>query len=314
MDALSHAMIGLTVAGLSGQPLSFHDPIYLATLLGSQAPDFDIIAQMRGSFSYIRQHRAISHSIPGIAMWSILIACSIQLFNPEAHFFTSLLWAFAGSLSHILIDYFNTHGTALLWPFRIERKSCRLLNVFDPILFCIMLGSCLLPFSAFIRSMATLIALFTYILLRIYLRQRAKLWLQSHFDEPALIRLCIMPSLKRLLYWDFVIETVDNYIVGQIGALYPVIEISKSLPKNESNSYAAIEAQKTTVGDFFISFSPLIYYEEIYDNHLLKVNIYDLRYLINQQFRHSATIIFDKDYIPIDSYMLSYGRKIRIPC
>lgn len=58
MDSLSHGLIGLAVAGLSGHPFSLNDPIYLATAIGAQAPDFDIIVQLKDNFSYIKQHRA----------------------------------------------------------------------------------------------------------------------------------------------------------------------------------------------------------------------------------------------------------------
>lgn len=314
MDAISHALIGLTVAGLSGQQLSLGDPVYIATLLGSQAPDFDIIAQMRGSFSYIKQHRSSSHSLLGLGIWSLLIACGIQLFTPQAHFSISFLWAFAGGLSHIVADYLNTHGTALFWPYKKERKSCKLLNVFDPILLILMLGILLLNLPPLTHSLVTLLTCGIYIITRLYLRYRAKNWLRQQFSEQQISNIALMPSLKRILFWDFVIETSDSFIVGKIGALYPVIEVKMSLPKNQHISYAAAEAQKTIIGDFFTNFSPLIYFEETYDDHFLSVNIYDLRYFINQQFRHSATIIFNKDYIPVDSYMLSYGRKIKIPC
>ena len=46
MDSLSHALIGIAVAGLSGHQLSLSDPIYIAAILGAQAPDFDIIASL----------------------------------------------------------------------------------------------------------------------------------------------------------------------------------------------------------------------------------------------------------------------------
>lgn len=55
MDTLSHALVGIAIAGLSGHPLTVSDPIYLASILGAQAPDLDIIASVRGKFALLRQ-------------------------------------------------------------------------------------------------------------------------------------------------------------------------------------------------------------------------------------------------------------------
>ncbi len=314
MDALSHALIGLAVAGLSGQPVSAGDPVYIAAVLGAQAPDFDIIAQVKGSLAYLRQHRAFSHSIPGLIIWSSLIACGMRLFMPSTNIFVLFGWAFAGSLSHVLMDYFNTHGTAILWPYQKIRKSCHLLNVFDPVLLTLMLS----PFAYDLTPMHISLAIFTiiilYIFTRIYLRRRATKWLSNHFGNYKIIRILVMPSLKRIFFWDFVLETDNSYFIGQIGALYPVLEIRTTLPQKNGVSDMTAEAQKTPIGDFFTTFTPFIYYEEQQERDFSKVNIYDLRYIMNKQFIHSATILFGENNIPYDSYMESYGRKIKVPC
>jgi len=314
MDTVSHALIGIAIAGFSGNPLTLNDPVYMAAVLGAQAPDFDIIAQLRGSFAYLRQHRSFSHSLPGIVMWSFAITAGIMAFMPQASFTSTFTWAFLGGLSHISIDYFNTHGTAILWPFRTERKSCHLLNVFDPVLLTGMLSIYGFKLPMLQHAFASMAVLVLYVGIRAYLRHRAYHWLRLHFKEHQLLRITVMPSLKRLFFWDFVIETKAGFFVGKIGALHPVVKIKINLPSQNCLSYITIKARKTPLGDFFHTFSPFAYYEEKNENNLIKVMIYDLRYLINEQFRHTATIIFNQDYIPIDSYMLSYGRKIKVPC
>ena len=123
-----------------------------------------------------------------------------------------------------------------------------------------------------------------------------------------------MPSLKRILFWDFVLETEDRHLVGQLGVLYPVLQINANLPKQTTISNFTIQAQKTPLGNFFTSFTPFIYFEEEQNTNSLSVNIYDLRYILNKQFLHHATIIFDSNKLPTASYMHSYGRTMKIPC
>jgi inner membrane protein len=314
MDSLSHALIGIAIAGLSGHPLSFHDPIYLATILGAQAPDFDIIAQVKGKFSYLRQHRAFSHSIPGLALWSIMISTGLSIFMPQTTLLSLLGWSFAGCLSHILIDYFNTHGAALLWPFRKERKTLQLLNVFDPILLVLLLSIYMLDFSMFTLSCLTLFILMSYIIFRVILRKKGKNQLLDLFSERDILQITVMPSLKRILYWDFVLETKDSYVVGQVGALSPILELHADLTKPKDISNFTQQALKTLIGDFFTTFTPFIYFREQKSPHSISVTIYDLRYVLNKEFLHRATIIFDDNNLPTTSYLHTYGSTTKIPC
>jgi len=314
MDSLSHVLIGLAVAGLSGHQFSLYDPIYLATVLGAQAPDLDIIAQLKGNFSYLKQHRAFSHSMPGIAVWSVLIGSFLHFFMPQANIFLLFGWAFAGGLSHIIIDYFNTHGAAILWPFRKERKSSYLLNVVDPILLVLMMSLYAFNLTMFELSLNTFLIITAYIALRIILRKRAYNQLKNLFNNQHIKQISVMPSIKRILFWDFVLETEDCYQIGQLGALYPLLEINATLPKQRTISDFTIQAQKTPLGDFFANFTPYLYFEEQQNTHSLSVNIYDLRYILNKQFLHHGTIIFDNDKLPTASYMHSYGHTMKIPC
>lgn len=314
MDSLSHALIGLAVAGLSGQQLSIHDPIYIAAVLGSQAPDFDIIAYCRGNFSYIKQHRAFSHSIPGLAIWSPLIGIILHFFMPQTSVLSLMGWAFAGGLSHIIMDCLNTHGAAILWPFRKERKSFQLLNVADPILLVLMLSLYAADLTMLTVSISTFLIITAYIFFRLVLRKKARTELIHLFSSEGITRMTVMPSLTRILFWDFVLETQSRHVVGQLGALSPVLNINADLPKQKKVSDFAIQAKNTPLGDFFTRFTPFIYVEEQQNSQSISVTMYDLRYILNKRFAHHATIVFDHNKLPTASYMHSYGRTMKIPC
>lgn len=310
MDTLSHALIGLAVAGLSGHPLTLNDPVYLAAIIGAEAPDFDIIAQARGNMAYLKQHRAFSHSVPGVVLWAGAISGAIHFFLPQSPFFQTFFWAAAGGLSHTFIDYFNTHGTAILWPFRKERKSYPLLNVFDPILLVLLMSLFAFPLTMLEYSLAAFTTLGLYIGLRHLLRKRAIDALLNRFYCQAPERIWVMPSLRRFLFWDFVVETKNRHLNGQLGAVYPVMEIRADLPK-QSPSLLTAEAEKTSLGEFFRTFTPFCYFEET-PSDIAQINIYDLRYYADRRFVHSATIVFDEDNVPCESYMHSLGRTVKV--
>ena len=234
----------MAVAGLSGHHPSFGDPLFIATMLGAQAPDFDLVAQIKGSMAYLKQHRAFSHSIPGVIFFASLIALSLSLLTPNAHFWQAFIWAFAGGLSHTLIDYFNTHGVALLWPLSKERKSFPLLKVFDPLVLII----CLLPYwknlSPAANSLVVLSGLAGYILLRIFLRNLASGRIKAAFSQQNIRRLWIMPSLKKPLFWDFVVETDRRSINGRLGILTQVMEIKADMPRQFLSTLTAKAKKK----------------------------------------------------------------------
>ncbi|MBP2653895.1 MAG: Protein of unknown function transrane [Firmicutes bacterium] len=311
MDSLSHALIGLAVASLSCHQPALNDPVYIAAVLGSQAPDFDIIAQLRGSISYLRQHRFFSHSIPGLTFWSLSIAGILQLSLVQPNFVQNIFWAFMGGLSHILIDYFNTHGVALLWPFKKDRKSVPLLNVFDPIILLILLIPYAFQLSMRSLSFATFTALAAYILLRYLLRRQLSIWLKKYFCDHVITKMWLMPSLNHLLFWDFVIETNNRIFIGHRGMLHSALTIKADLPKHQLMSPLTQKAQQTCLGQFFHLFTPYSFFEEHWENDSVKVTIYDLRYYANQQFIHSGTILFDLDQVPSEYYLHSMGRTLK---
>ena len=60
MDPISHGMVGLAIATISGEPIV--GAVSIGTTLGAMAPDLDILAQFKGHLSYLKNHRGMSHS------------------------------------------------------------------------------------------------------------------------------------------------------------------------------------------------------------------------------------------------------------
>jgi inner membrane protein len=177
-----------------------------------------------------------------------------------------------------------------------------------------MLGLYALPLTMPKLSLATFATIALYILTRLYLRHRSTLWLKDHFAYCQITRIAVMPSLKRIFFWDFVLETANQHFVGQIGSFHPILNIKATFPKQLKVSNIMEQAQKTPIGNFFRTFTPFIYIEEKQYLTSLQVTIYDLRYIIGNQFLHRATIIFNDAHLPTACYMHSYGQKIKVPC
>jgi len=66
MDPITHGVVGLAMAAYTGEAISIASPYAMSSLLGAVIPDADIVMQFKGDYSYLKNHRGMSHSIPFI--------------------------------------------------------------------------------------------------------------------------------------------------------------------------------------------------------------------------------------------------------
>jgi inner membrane protein len=126
----------LSRAGLS----RFYPRATLLLVISANIPDIDFVAIARGPLFYFEQHRGITHSIaaaPVMAFLSVLLVCAIAR--------TMRGWAVAwglaliGVASHLLLDLTNTYGIRLLSPFSSQWLHLDLINLFDLIVWAVLL-------------------------------------------------------------------------------------------------------------------------------------------------------------------------------
>jgi inner membrane protein len=138
MDNLTHSLTGLMLsrAGLN----RFYPRATLLLVISANIPDIDFVTIVRGPLYYFEQHRGITHSIaaaPVMALLSVLVVCAIAR--------TMRGWAVAwglaliGVASHLLLDLTNTYGIRLLFPFSSQWLHLDLINLFDLIVWAVLL-------------------------------------------------------------------------------------------------------------------------------------------------------------------------------
>ena len=83
MDTSTHVLMGLGLASLAQvDPIvsgneALTQAVLIGTVIGSNAPDFDILYHLKGNNSYLKNHRSHSHSLPVLPIWAILISLLI---------------------------------------------------------------------------------------------------------------------------------------------------------------------------------------------------------------------------------------------
>jgi inner membrane protein len=144
MDNLTHSLTGLMLsrAGLN----RFYPRATLLLVLSANIPDIDFVTIVRGPLFYFEQHRGITHSIaaaPVMALLAVLATCAIG----RSMRGWAVAWGIAlvGVASHLLLDWTNVYGIRLLYPFSSQWFHLDLINLFDLLVWAVLLLGWLAP-------------------------------------------------------------------------------------------------------------------------------------------------------------------------
>lgn len=219
MDTFSHIVIGFGVGALaqidpavsSNQTLS--QAVMLGVVIGSNAPDIDFIYRLKGKGSYFRNHRGLSHSLPALPLWGLLVSVILYPFFPVSGFLHLFLWTFLAVILHVLFDLFNVHGTQILLPFSQKWIAFDAIPLLDPYILTLhFLGFGLLFFyQAGIIFLIIYVFIFLYLAVRTLSALLTKRHLQQHFIKADRIKLIPHITLSK---WDIFIETREDFLFG----------------------------------------------------------------------------------------------------
>ncbi|WP_226683288.1 metal-dependent hydrolase [Sutcliffiella horikoshii] len=307
MDTGTHVVMGIALGSMATiDPFIASHPetataIMLGTIIGSQAPDTDTILKFRNNATYIRNHRGITHSIPAVCLWPLLIAPAIYLFIPEANFLYLWIWTFIAVILHVFVDIFNAYGTQALRPFTKRWVALGIINTFDPVIFGFHIAGLVLWGAGF-HPGYTFLAIYGILIAYYVLRYRMQQKVLQQVRE-------IIPSVKQTLIsptlywnqWHLAITTKDNFYVAR--AVKYQIFIHDTFEKVPLPENAIIEAAKFDDNvSAFLSFSPVYRWEmEEYDDHY-EVRFIDLRYRSKDYYPFVAIVQLDHDLNIISSY------------
>ncbi len=192
MDIVHHALIG--VAGFQ----STSDPMWLphgaAFLFGSVFPDLDVAFMALGKRFYLKNHQALTHSLPLSPLYALLIISPLLLL--EEFSWSLLLAALLGLWLHIALDWSNTFRIAPFAPFSYRRYSLDAIFFIDLVTLSLTAGFYLLyhlvDAALWVSTLYGGLFLF-YVL--------AKLWLQRRVREAQQASIAIPSSLSPFSFY-----------------------------------------------------------------------------------------------------------------
>ena len=133
--------MGVAICGLAlSDPIVSADAVttsavFSGIVIGSLIPDIDTVLKLRNNAVYIRHHRGITHSIPAVLLWPLLLTIVLSLIFPGSNFIHVWAWSFLAVFFHVFVDIFNSYGTQALRPFSKKWVAIGVINTFDPIIF-----------------------------------------------------------------------------------------------------------------------------------------------------------------------------------
>ena len=307
MDTGTHVVMGIAIGGLSLSDPTVSSEVITATavftgvIIGSLIPDIDTVLKLRNNAVYIRHHRGITHSIPAVFLWPLIITLFLSFLMPEANFIHIWAWTFLAVFIHVFVDIFNSYGTQALRPFSRKWVAIGVINTFDPIIFSlhiIAISIWAFGVNPFYPIVTMYIIIFLYYLLRFAVKAAVKNAVAHTIPDAE--EIIIAPTM-RFLQWRIAASSEKSHYVGR--AYGRSITIYDQFNKNPLPEFPEVKAALEDNNiKAFTAFSPIYRWEITKMGNLCEVRLIDLRYRSKGYYPFVAVAHIDADLTVVNSY------------
>ncbi|WP_102347642.1 metal-dependent hydrolase [Bacillus sp. Marseille-P3661] len=307
MDTGTHVVMGIALGGLAtlDPVVANHEvtatSVMIAAIIGSQAPDLDTILKLRNNAKYIRNHRGITHSIPAVLLWPLLITGVIYAFFPAANLLHLWIWTFLAVILHVFVDIFNAYGTQALRPLTKKWIALGVINTFDPfIFFAHIIGIAIWRYGADpgYTFLGVYVVLLGYYLVRFYSKHLVINKVKEKL--PQVTEIIISPTY-RFNQWHLAISCNKRFYVARaVDNEITILDEFEKIPVPDTPVMRA--AMKDDNLSAFLSFSPVYRWEiDEYNDHY-EVRFIDLRYRSKGYYPFVAVVQLDQNLNIVSSY------------
>jgi inner membrane protein len=310
MDSGTHLVIGFGLAGLAYiDPVVASDPVVstavlIGTVIGSQAPDADTLLRFKSNAAYIKNHRGMSHSVPFLFLWTVLITLALIFVFQGLPVWHIALWVFIAVIFHVFTDLFNTYGTQAYRPFSEKWVSWNIIHIFDPIIFLSHIVAIFTWSVHLVRPQIIFPLLYAF--LAVYYIWRS--WYHHHLESQLYQmdtrqaqgdRYFLLPTFN-LYIWQIVKKTPDgHFVLGEYknNRIHWVDEVSCAV-------HPAIDASRQHKDiKAFLYFTSFACAELRHHEWGYEVRWADVRYRHRKQYPFVAVLLLDRELHALDSYV-----------
>lgn len=301
MDNLTHTLTGFAIsyAGLNRKTRYST----LATVIGVNLPDIDIVSRAWGKVTYLQDHRGITHSIIGVIVLGALLAAAVYFLGKRARPAKSgpllngrwlLVACWIATASNLLLDLTNSYGARPFLPFSGRWYAWDIVPVVDPIILAILIAGLALP--ALFRliseevgarktgfqkgAILSLCAMVAFWGLREISHRRALNMLNEvsyHQQNP--LRIAAFPGFANPFDWTGVVETSGSFYVLPVDVLSGRVAMRDArLFRKAEPSPALKKAMSTRTAKVFVNFARFPWAEVVPTEEGPTVLVRDLRF------------------------------------
>lgn len=227
MDSLTQVLLGIATAEvIAGRQLKNRTFLYGA-ILGT-IPDLDVgVGLFMDPVSGVAIHRGLSHSLFFFVCLSPILGWLIsKLEHGKITIQRSIILAFFGLFTHVILDAFTSWGTQILWPLP-ERFALKTIFVIDPLYSIPLLISLIDVFRTrvdLLRRKYVFRGLFissAYLLLtcgiKLFALQKFENALQK--QNLSYSEIIVKPTAFNTVLWNANVKTNDGYLLGDYSLL-----------------------------------------------------------------------------------------------
>lgn len=307
MDTGTHVVMGIALGGLATLDpavISSHptaSSVLIGTIVGSQIPDIDTVLKLRNNAVYIRNHRGITHSIPAVILWPLVILAIVYPIFPTANVLHLWMWTFLAVFLHVFVDIFNAYGTQALRPFSSKWVALGVINTFDPFIFAVHVVG-LLIWIAGAPPGYTFLGVYGVIVIYYMIRFRAHHKVKTEIMKmiPDATEIIIAPTMK-FHHWRIAVMNKHQFFVGRAeNGKIQIIDQFNRIPVPNTPVLEAAKKDKNLSA--FLSFSPVYRWEVDEFDDYYEVRFIDLRYRSKDRYPFVAVVQLDRDLNILTSY------------
>jgi inner membrane protein len=252
----------------------------LALIIGSNLPDIDSISRFDSSATYLKYHRGITHSFPGVIVLGAALAAVVYFLGrrarpkktgPAVDARWLLVCCLLATTSHLLLDFTNSYGVRPFLPFSGRWYAWDVMFIVDPVLLTLLAVGLGLPWLFRLVSeevgarkpsyqRGAIFALCWLVLLwglRDFAHRRVLNMLDSHTylqENPR--RVGAFPTPANPFAWTGVVETDSAFHVLPANALEDDVDATRTRVFRKAEATPPLEAAlKTRTARIFLDFA-----------------------------------------------------------
>lgn len=215
MDTITHIITGAVLAGPVKEKLGWTGAA--AVVAGAFAPDADLVLRLFGSDLVFRYHRVVTNSLIGIAVFPFLVALIIWL-STDRRVALSKMWfcVFLGYIAHVFMDYTNSYGSPLFWPFSSKWDALDWVFIIEPwVSVPVIIGTILIYYFK-TRPIPVVIACFSFLACYygVCAYGHSEAIDVARKDIPGTVKVGAFPTMGNPLKWRIIAETDRDVTIG----------------------------------------------------------------------------------------------------